>query len=61
MGRLFKCTVCEQYTLEEKTCPKCGEPVVTPHPPKFSPQDRYGEYRRQAKRKAREGSTQPRK
>jgi rRNA maturation protein Nop10 len=31
-------------------CPKCGEPVVSAHPPRFSVEDRYGKYRRQMKR-----------
>ncbi|MHA1926705.1 MAG: RNA-protein complex protein Nop10 [Candidatus Thorarchaeota archaeon] len=53
MARLFKCTECDQYTLEEEKCPVCGGSVVSPQPPKYSPQDRYGEYRRKAKRKTR--------
>ncbi|MFW9799458.1 MAG: RNA-protein complex protein Nop10 [Candidatus Thorarchaeota archaeon] len=52
MTRLFKCKACGHYTLEDRSCPKCGESVVTPHPPKYSPQDRYGEYRRKAKKRA---------
>jgi rRNA maturation protein Nop10 len=31
-------------------CPKCGELVVSAHPPRFSIEDRYGRYRRQMKR-----------
>ncbi|MHA2003593.1 MAG: RNA-protein complex protein Nop10 [Candidatus Thorarchaeota archaeon] len=53
MARLFKCTDCDRYTLEEEKCPVCGGSVVSPQPPKYSPQDRYGEYRRKAKRKTR--------
>ncbi|MFQ5832747.1 MAG: RNA-protein complex protein Nop10 [Candidatus Thorarchaeota archaeon] len=53
MTRLFKCRACGHYTLESRDCPRCGESVVTPHPPKYSPQDRYGEYRRKAKKRAR--------
>jgi H/ACA ribonucleoprotein complex subunit 3 len=52
MPHLFKCTNCEVYTLNQKQCPKCGGPVVDPKPPKYSPQDKYGDYRRKAKRKA---------
>ena len=29
-----------------QTCRKCGNPSTTPHPPRFSPEDRYGKYRR---------------
>ncbi|HVB12007.1 MAG TPA: nucleolar RNA-binding Nop10p family protein [Nitrososphaerales archaeon] len=40
-----KCKVCQTYTLGEK-CHKCGSnEVVMPHPPKFSPDDRYLRYR----------------
>ncbi|MFQ5800783.1 MAG: RNA-protein complex protein Nop10 [Candidatus Hydrothermarchaeales archaeon] len=42
------CKRCRQYTLEE-ACPKCGVPTTTPLPPRFSPEDRYGEYRRKLK------------
>lgn len=31
-------------------CPKCGEVAVRAAPPKFSPQDRWGEYRRKLKK-----------
>ena len=51
MTQLYKCTNCNEYTLNQKTCPQCGSPVADPKPPKYSPQDKYGEYRRKAKRK----------
>ncbi len=44
-----KCKNCEIYTLQEK-CPSCGEKTVSPHPPKFSPEDPYGKYRRKLKK-----------
>jgi H/ACA ribonucleoprotein complex subunit 3 len=45
MNKLLKrCINCRTYTLEEK-CPKCGEETRSPHPPKFSPDDRYIRYR----------------
>ncbi|TFG33874.1 ribosome biogenesis protein [Candidatus Thorarchaeota archaeon] len=50
MAHLYKCLKCDEYTLCEKYCPKCGGPVIDPKPPKYSPQDKYGEYRRKAKR-----------
>ena len=49
MNRLRVCKKCRVYTLKE-TCRLCGEPTVSPHPPRFSPQDPYGEYRRRLKR-----------
>ncbi|KXB03175.1 ribosome biogenesis protein [candidate division MSBL1 archaeon SCGC-AAA261F19] len=47
-----KCKVCGGYTLKESECPKCGGELGTPHPPKFSPEDPYGKYRRRLKREA---------
>ncbi len=50
MAHLYKCPKCDEYTLSEKYCPKCGSLVTDPRPPKYSPQDKYGAYRRKAKR-----------
>lgn len=47
MEHILKCK-CGQYTMEN-TCPKCGGVADNPRPPKWSPEDKYGEYRRQAK------------
>ena len=44
-----KCPSCGRYTLKDR-CPECGEPTVSPIPPRFSPEDRYGEYRRRLKK-----------
>jgi len=41
---ILKCTSCKAYTMQEKC--DCGGKAVTPHPPRFSPEDRYGKYRR---------------
>jgi H/ACA ribonucleoprotein complex subunit 3 len=41
---LRKCPACNSYTLE-KRCPKCGSETVSPHPAKFSPDDKYARYR----------------
>jgi H/ACA ribonucleoprotein complex subunit 3 len=40
-----KCPVCKIYTFKE-ICPKCGEKSVNPEPPKYSPENKYGKYRR---------------
>ena len=48
MEKLKKCARCDLYTMKDN-CPKCGETTRTAHPPKFSPEDRYGAYRRRAK------------
>lgn len=37
------------YTLRD-ACPKCGARTGSPLPPRFSPEDRYGRYRRQLTR-----------
>lgn len=42
------CSKCETYTLQEECC---SQKTTKPQPPKYSPQDRYGEYRRKAKRR----------
>ena len=46
---LRKCPQCGQYTLREQ-CPKCGGTTLMPIPARYSPDDRYGEYRRRLKR-----------
>jgi len=40
-----KCIECGIYTLKER-CPICNKKTVRPIPPKFSPEDKYGKYRR---------------
>jgi len=42
---LRKCERCGSYTLREDVCPKCGGPVKSPHPAKFSMDDKYRRYR----------------
>jgi H/ACA ribonucleoprotein complex subunit 3 len=44
-GRMRRCGRDRTYTLADR-CPTCGEATATAHPPRFSPQDRYGPYRR---------------
>ncbi len=39
------CRSCGRYTLRT-SCPDCHAPTRTPHPARFSPNDRYGKYRR---------------
>lgn len=46
---LRRCPGCKRYTLGA-TCSKCGGATLMPVPAKYSPEDRYGEYRRRLKR-----------
>ncbi len=45
---ILYCFVCKKYTLKE-IC-SCGEKALTTKPAKFSPEDKYGRYRREFKR-----------
>jgi len=47
---LRRCVKCGRYTLNKEKCPYCGGMVRTPHPPKFSPENRYAKYRRMLRR-----------
>jgi len=43
-----KCPICNRYTLKD-LCPICKVPTRSPHPHRFSPEDRYVEYRVKSK------------
>jgi len=45
---LLKCEDCHKYGLynPKLNCSKCGGKLINPKPPKFSPVDKYGKYRR---------------
>lgn len=45
---ILKCFKCSTYTLKE-FCPKCDSKTATTKPAKFSPDDRFGKYRRKYK------------
>jgi len=47
MRHILKCQKCGRYTLSE-IC-ECGGKAVENKPPKYSPEDKYGHYRRKAK------------
>lgn len=49
---LRKCGSCRGYTMRE-TCPKCEGTTFMSMPAKYSPDDRYGEYRRRLKKELR--------
>ena len=48
---ILKCQSCGNYTLKERC--ECGGKAINPKPPKFSPEDKYGKYRRKVKEKDR--------
>lgn len=50
MKHLMKCPSCMNYTLKD-VCGKCGLKTVSPRPVKFSMEDKYGDYRRENKKK----------
>ena len=49
MKHLFKSEKCNCYTLNKK-CPVCGNTTINPRPAKFSIEDKFGGYRRKAKK-----------
>lgn len=46
--KLLFCVSCKEYTLNGTHT--CGAKTIVPGPAKWSPDDKYGTYRRQAKR-----------
>jgi len=47
---IFHCKSCDMFTIS-KQCTKCNSITSNPLPPRFSPQDKYGKYRRMLRRK----------
>lgn len=47
--KIMKCQTCGAYTLQ-LSCPKCNAKTVHAQPPKYSPEDKYGKYRRMMKK-----------
>ncbi|MFH1013663.1 MAG: RNA-protein complex protein Nop10 [Thermoplasmatota archaeon] len=45
MTLLHYCSTCKEYTLQVE-CPQCHTKTIQKQPPRFSPQDNYGRYRR---------------
>jgi len=48
---LRKCKKCDVYTFKNN-CPKCGGEAISPHPAKFSMDDKYRKYKILMKRLA---------
>lgn len=49
MKHILRCTKCGKYTMKEKC--GCGGKAVSQKPAKYSPEDKFGKYRRLAKKK----------
>jgi len=49
MKHILRCEKCRQYTMQP-VCPKCRGKAVSTRPAKYSPDDPYGDYRREAKK-----------
>lgn len=47
--KIRKCPKCRKYTLK-KVCVNCKTETIVEKPPKFSPEDHYGKYRRMMKK-----------
>lgn len=48
MHKIRHCPDCKQYTMLHE-CPRCKRATIIAKPLKYSPEDKYGKYRRQAK------------
>ena len=49
MKHILQCKKCGKYTLSMKC--SCGGKAIENKPPKYSPEDKYGAYRRKVKEK----------
>jgi len=45
---IFRCPKCDSFTMQE-ACSRCEVKSVSIKPPKYSPDDKYGKYRREIK------------
>jgi len=52
--RMKKCKECGEYTLKD-TCPECNKKTGVIFPPRYTPQDKYGKYRRILKKQNEKG------
>lgn len=48
MKHILKCENCKTYTMKEQC--SCGGKAATVKPAKYSPEDKYADYRRKAKK-----------
>jgi H/ACA ribonucleoprotein complex subunit 3 len=50
MSEILYCKNCQRYTIHP-ICSTCKEKTVLNKPARFSPQDHYGKYRRELKKR----------
>ncbi|MFC1741169.1 nucleolar RNA-binding Nop10p family protein [Nanoarchaeota archaeon] len=48
-NHILKCPKCRKYTMRPE-CADCKVKTIPPLPAKYSPEDPYGKYRREAKK-----------
>lgn len=48
---ILYCKKCDTFTLK-KECSECHEKALSNKPAKYSPEDKYGQYRRMAKQQS---------
>ncbi|MEM4481516.1 MAG: RNA-protein complex protein Nop10 [Desulfurococcaceae archaeon] len=44
-----KCKKCSRYVILREKCPYCSGELIVPHPPRYSPVDKYVGYRTKMK------------
>ena len=49
MHHIYICEKCNKYTMQE-VCTSCKKKTILAKPPKYSPEDKYGVYRRKMKK-----------
>ncbi|RME54705.1 ribosome biogenesis protein [Candidatus Woesearchaeota archaeon] len=47
-NHIYYCNKCKEFSME-KICPKCKSVTLSVKPAKYSPEDKWGKYRRMAK------------
>jgi H/ACA ribonucleoprotein complex subunit 3 len=53
--KMRRCRLCKEYTLKDR-CPHCGGELEVIYPPRYSPEDKYGKYRRILKKQLSDSS-----
>jgi H/ACA ribonucleoprotein complex subunit 3 len=54
--KIRRCRSCKEYTIQDH-CPYCGEELEVAYPPRYSPLDKYGKYRRMLKKQQNNSKT----